>query len=88
MSKKEKLLKRFLIRPPVKDFTWAEFVTLMKQLDFKLHETGGSHNYFILNKDEDKVIDTCKPHPTNILKAWQIKEVTKKLEEWQLIDYE
>lgn len=87
MSKKEKLLKRFLIRPPVKDFTWDEFLTLMKQFDFKLHETGGSHNYFVFNKDESKVINTYKPHP-NILKAWQIKEVSEKLKEWQLIDYE
>lgn len=88
MSKKEKLLKLFLIRPPVKDFTWDEFVTLMKQLGFRLHQPSGSHNYFILNKDENKVIDTYKPHPTNILKAWQFKEVSEKLKEWQLIDYE
>ena len=90
MSKKEKLLNRFLIRPPVKDFTWDDFVTLMKQLDFKLYEKsgGGSHKYFIFNRDENKVIDTYKPHPSGLLKAWQIKEVTDKLKEWQLIDYE
>lgn len=90
MSKKEKLLNRFLIRPPVKDFTWDDFVTLMNQLDFKLHEKsgGGSHKYFVFNKDKDKVIDTSKPHPSRLLKAWQIKEVTDKLKEWQLIDYE
>ncbi|MEQ1600216.1 MAG: type II toxin-antitoxin system HicA family toxin [Methylophilaceae bacterium] len=90
MSKKDKLLNRFLIRPPVKDFTWDDFVTLMKQFDFKLNEKsgGGSHKYFVLNNDESKVIDTCKPHPNGLLKAWQIKEVTEKLKEWQLIDYE
>lgn len=60
MSKKEKLLNRFLIRPPVKDFTWNEFVTLMKQLDFSLHEKsgGGSHKHFVFKNDESMVVDT------------------------------
>ena len=90
MSKKEKLLNRFLTRPCIKDFTWDDFVTLMKQLDFKLYEKsgGGSHKYFIFNKDENKIINTSKPHPSGLLKEWQIKEVTDKLKEWQLIDYE
>ena len=90
MSKKEKLLNRFLIRPPVKDFTWNEFVTLMKQLGFNLHEKsgGGSHKHFVLKNDESKLVDTYKPHPSGLLKAYQIKLVTDKLKEWQLIDFE
>lgn len=71
------------MRPCVKDFTWYDFVTLMKQLDFKLYEKagGGSHKYFIFNQDESKMINTSKPHPSGLLKAWQIKEVTDKLKE-------
>lgn len=89
MSKKEKLLQRFLVRPCVTDFAWDDFVTLMKQLGFKLDEkSGGSHKHFVLDTDNNKVIDTYRPHPNGLLKAWQIKEVTNKLKEWQLIDYE
>lgn len=88
MSKKDKLLNRFLLRPPVKDFSWDDFVTLMNQLGFSLHEKSGgsSHKYFILDSDENKIINTYKPHPSGLLKAWQIKEVTDKLQEWLIID--
>lgn len=86
MSKKEKLLLRFLAIPPVKDFRWDDLVTLMDQLGFDFHEQSGgsSHKYFTMRIDPDKVIDTYRPHPSGILWAKQIREIRDKLQEWGL----
>lgn len=83
MSKKEKLLQRFLATPPVKDFRWDDFVTLMDQLGFDLREKkgGSSHKYFEFREDKNVVIDIHRPHPSGILWGVQIKAVREKLKE-------
>lgn len=90
MSKQEKLLRRFLVEPPVKDFRWDELVSLMNRLGFDLEETSGgsSHKFFVMRSDPDKVIHTYRPHPGGILWAKQIREVRTRLAEWGVIQNE
>jgi HicA toxin of bacterial toxin-antitoxin, len=74
MTRKQKLLKRFLTKP--KDFSWDELVTLLLWLGFEeasTGKTGGSRRRF-MNKDEI-VISLHKPHPGNILKSYQIEQI-------------
>lgn len=87
MSKKEKLLQRFLTNPPVKDFRWEELVTMMGHLGFELHEPkgGSSHKYFVSKSDPSRDIDACRPHPNGILKSYQIREIRDQLQSWELI---
>jgi predicted RNA binding protein YcfA (HicA-like mRNA interferase family) len=87
VSKREKLLQKFLAIPPVKDFRWDDFVTLMDQLGFDLKEQkgGSSHKYFELRESREVVIDTHRPHPSGILWGVQIKEVKEKLKELGVI---
>jgi len=84
MTRKEKLLKRFLARP--KDFTWDELVVLLSIFHFSevsTGKTGGSRRRFI--NEDGLVISLHKPHPRNVLKKYQIEQVTNILEEEGLI---
>ena len=71
MSKKEKLLKRFLTVPS--DLTWNELVLVLAHLGY--HQlsngiTGGSRRRFI---DEcGEVISFHEPHPRKIVKKYVI----------------
>lgn len=86
MSRFDKLVNKFESKPEPKDFRWSEFLTLMKGLGFKLDQSkGGSHCYFYLDSDVNKVIDTFRPHPNSLLRAYQIKEIVTKLKEWGVI---
>ncbi|MDJ0598628.1 MAG: type II toxin-antitoxin system HicA family toxin [Crocosphaera sp.] len=84
MTKKEKLLKRFLGQP--KDFTWEELTTLLTGLGFveeKGGKTGGSRRRFI--NSTGIIISLHKPHPHNNLKKYQMEQVKKLLQEQKLI---
>jgi len=84
VSKKEKLLRRFLSRPT--DFTWDELVSLLGGFNFNLNNSSGSsHCCFVSGDDPSKVIRTCRPHPSPILKNYQIREIIKFLEEEELL---
>ena len=84
MSKKEKLIKRLLDNP--KDFTFNELVTLLGYfgyMEMRSGKTGGSRVTFSDNaKDQIRI---HKPHPKNILKPYQVKNVIKDLEERDLL---
>ena len=82
MSRKEKLLKKLQSKP--KDFTYEEAKTLLLQLgceEDKKGKTSGSRVSFI-NTANNITIEMHKPHPRNILKEYQIKNLIKKLEKW------
>lgn len=84
MTRKEKLIKRFLTRP--KDFTWDELVVLLSIFQFSevsTGKTGGSRRRFI--NSDGLVISLHKPHPRNLLKKYQIEQVIDILEEERLI---
>ncbi|AXX84504.1 MULTISPECIES: type II toxin-antitoxin system HicA family toxin [Aliarcobacter] len=81
MSKKDKLLLKFLENPPKKDLTFKELNTLLISLGFIKIEGAGSAVKFY-NKDKDLLINLHKPHPSDILKVYLIKQIQNKLKEF------
>lgn len=81
MSKKDKLLLKFLENPPKKDLTFKELNTLLISLGFIKIEGAGSAVKFY-NKDKDLLINLHKPHPSGILKVYLIKQIQNKLKEF------
>ena len=78
MTRKEKLLSRFLNEP--KDFHYRELATLLRLLGFSELKTGksaGSRVRFS-NEEGDKIV-LHKPHPDGILKEYQLKQVREIL---------
>ncbi len=80
MSKKEKLLERFLSIPAKKDLTFEELSTLLIWLGYKKIEGEGSGVKFF-NEDKNSLINLHRPHPTNILKIYLVKQIQEKLKE-------
>ena len=73
MSTKEKLIERFKRQP--KDFTWDELVRLFGIFGFEVDnkgKTSGSRVLFINGADAHTV---HKPHPSNIMKNYAMKQV-------------
>ena len=84
MTRKEKLIKRLKSKP--KDFTWDELTSLLNRLDFievKAGKSSGSRRRFITANNV--VITLHKPHPSNILKRYQLEQIIKILSEEELI---
>jgi len=80
MSKKDKLLLKFLEIPPRKDLTFKELSSLLISLGFEKIEGSGSAVKFY-NKEKDLLINLHKPHPSDILKVYIIKQIQHKLKE-------
>lgn len=79
MSKKEKLIKRFLSVPS--DFHYDELVKLLGYFEFnevKKGKTSGSRVKFE-NKEGIPII-LHKPHPSGIMKKYQMKQILEMLE--------
>ena len=79
MSKREKLVARFLQLP--KDFHFDEMVKLLGYFGFtavKKGKTSGSRVKFV--NDAGVVILLHKPHPSGIMKEYQLKQVKEILE--------
>ncbi len=80
MSKIEKLLEKFKSVPT--ELTWDELLKILNHLGYfevkKKGGTGGSRRKFS-NKEND-VISLHKPHPSNIVKQYVIKQLLEKLE--------
>jgi len=84
MSTKDKLIKRFKNQP--KDFTWEELVRLFELLGFTVDnkgKTSGSRVLFLKGKDAHTV---HKPHPSNIIKGYAMKQVLDFMIEKGLIN--
>ena len=78
MSKKEKLIERFRSNPS--DFHYNELVKLLNQFGFKeikKGKTSGSRVKFI----NEKNVPICfhKPHPSGIIKRYQLKQIKETL---------
>ncbi|MDN5108429.1 type II toxin-antitoxin system HicA family toxin [Aliarcobacter butzleri] len=80
MSKKDKLLIKFLENPPRKDLTFKELNTLLLSLGFIKIEGAGSAVKFY-NEKKDLLINLHKPHPSDILKVYLVKQIQDKLQE-------
>ena len=84
LSRRDKLLGRFLSRP--KDITFEETTTLMKHYGYYITgggKTGGSRVSFTDGKGD--YIRIHKPHPSNILKLYQVDDIITALSERGLL---
>ena len=84
MSRLEKEIERLKSKP--KDYTYDEVKNLLNKLGFYENNKGrtsGSRVEFINEKNVQ--IELHKPHPRNILKHYQIKDIIEKLKEGGLI---
>jgi hypothetical protein len=84
MAKIDKLIERFKSRP--KDFTWSELEKLLKSLDYqeaKTGKTGGSRRKFL--HASRPIISLHKPHPSEILKMYQVDQILELLEKEKMI---
>ncbi|MEA1893303.1 MAG: type II toxin-antitoxin system HicA family toxin [Campylobacterota bacterium] len=78
MSKKDKLLQKFLQTPPKKDLTFKELETILTSCGFeKIEGTGSAVKFY--NEAKDVLINLHKPHPSDILKVYLIKQIQVKL---------
>ena len=85
MTKKDKLLERFLSIP--KDFTFDELKTLLRSLGYEEDnkgKTSGSRVAFI-DKSTKHIVRLHKPHPGNELKQYQIEQVVEELKSRRLL---
>ena len=79
MSKFDKLTTRLLSVPA--DFTWDELLKLLRALGYDelaAGKTGGSRRAFS-NATTSAIIRLHKPHPGNVLKQYQLKQVIQQL---------
>lgn len=78
MSKKEKLVARFLTKPS--DFHYDEVVKLLGYFEFRelgKGKTSGSRVKFV--NPEGVSIMLHKPHPSGIMKHYQLKQIMEVL---------
>jgi predicted RNA binding protein YcfA (HicA-like mRNA interferase family) len=80
MSKKEKLLQKFLTNPIKTDLTFSELETLLTSLGYRKIEGEGSRVKFH-NPQTTDLISLHKPHPENVLKVYVVREIQRKLRE-------
>jgi hypothetical protein len=84
MSKHDKLVKRFLSRPV--DFTWNELTSLLGGFGYvpaKAGKTGGSRVRF--DHESSPPIILHRPHPTPVLKRYQIEQIEEALRKGDLL---
>jgi hypothetical protein len=85
MSSHEKLVGRFLKLP--RDFTWDELKRLVKRYGYyqsNKGKTSGSRVRFE-SEDSDISLDLHKPHPQNMLKPYQMRDVLEFLKRINVI---
>ncbi len=78
MSKKEKLIGRFLNMPS--DFHYVEMVKLLGYFGFTEIKTGKTSGSRVKFENKEGIpIMLHKPHPTGIMKKYQMKQVKEIL---------
>ena len=80
MSKKEKLRNRFKSKPL--DFSWGELKSMLSGMGYEL-STGGSRIRFL--HPERPPIIMHKPHPTPVLKRYQVEQILEFLKKEGLL---
>ena len=87
MSKQEKLKQRLLSKP--KDFTFEELVSLLGIFGYQIYNNGKTSGSSVMFENKRNlnipVIRMHKPHPSNVLKQYQIIEVINSLKEARFI---
>ncbi len=82
MSSQKKLINRLKSRP--KDLKWKELVTMCQSLGFQEIQGNGSRVKFF-HEGLDFVICIHRPHPSNIVKEYMVKQIVNVFEERGLI---
>jgi hypothetical protein len=78
MAKIKKLIERFLSIP--KDLTWDELVKILIYFGYNEQhtgKTGGPRRKF--SAEDGHIIGLHKPHPNNIVKLYQVRQVVETL---------
>ena len=84
MSKLEKEIERLKSKP--KDFTYDELKKILNNFGFSEDNKGKTSGSKVIFKNGDnKKIALHKPHPSNILKSYQINEILRLLNEWRIL---
>lgn len=84
MSKSDKLKKKFMKTPPSTSLTFKELETFLGSLGFiKIEGAGSAVKFF--SKEKNKMISLHKPHPSNILKVYLVKQIIESLRSCGLI---
>jgi hypothetical protein len=79
MSKKNKLISRFLNMPS--DFHYDEMVNLLGYFGFNEVKKGKTSGSWVKFENEEEVpIILHKPHPSGIMKRYQMKQIKEILE--------
>lgn len=78
MSKKDKLIKKFLTKPVRSDLTFDELESLFSILGYIKREGKGSRVRFS-NPETGDIFTIHRPHPGNILKTYVVKEAINKI---------
>ncbi|MGK2905805.1 MAG: type II toxin-antitoxin system HicA family toxin [Desulfuromonadales bacterium] len=84
MSKQEKLLQRFKAKPV--DFRWSDLQSLLAGFGYEMAaggKTGGSRVRFL--HPERPPIIMHKPHPTPVLKRYQVEQILEFLKKEGLV---
>ena len=84
MTRRDKLIQRFLSFP--RDFEWQELVTMLNSFGYE--EIGGGKSAGSRVKFLHRTlppISLHKPHPTPILKRYQLEQVAEILKEEGLV---
>jgi len=78
LSSRKKSIDPFLSRPS--DFTWQELVNLLNGFGYKLAKTGktGGSTVKFMHETLPPII-LHKPHPTPVLKKYQLEQVEENL---------
>jgi hypothetical protein len=84
MSTKDKLIERFKKQP--KDFTWEELVKLFGIFGFTVDNKGKTSGSRVLFEKGDDSCIAHKPHPSNIIKNYSMKQILEYLTEKKLIN--
>ena len=79
MPKKEKLFQKFIALPSPVDFSWENYITMMKHFNFTATCTGGSHYTF--EHVSGFRFTASKTHPSGVLKIYQFKHAKLALKE-------
>ena len=76
MAKLQKAVARLLAKPV--DYTWDELLSLMIALGYEIRNSGGSSRKFF-DSATNALFFMHEPHPSRILKAYQIRAVIQFL---------
>ncbi|GHT10334.1 hypothetical protein FACS189432_06900 [Bacteroidia bacterium] len=83
MSTKDKLIARFKRQP--KDFTFDELVSLLGYFGFTQNNKGKTSGSRVEFESAEDSIIAHKPHPSNRIKGYQMKQIFDYLKEHKYI---